>query len=525
MAATEKAAAIFQADERDLVRGINRAERELDGFGRKTKKTLGKGASQALGGFGGAVGLGGMLAGPIAAVGGLGAAAGFAVNDALDFDDALVSLDIASSGAAGSMDKIRRRTLEVSKAWGVSKEELLAGASAFVALTGDGAGAMDSMEAFAKTQLATKASMEDIARTAAALRDQLHIDPSEMESAFSIIVAAGKAGAVEMKDMAGLMSELAASFKKFDASEGAGGLATLSAALQAVMKDAGTAGEAATMLDAFMGSIVGSADKLQKMGINVFDKDPTTGVETLKSLPEILDQMANSKLVKSPRFMKEVFPLKEARKGAEALMTHRRLMDEIAAGARNAGDVGEDAAKRQASASGRVKKLWNEVKVAVSEAFSGEVMDVFASALEGVAGLIGKILSDMAELARFTGELAGSVVNAATDSMISPDQAFDMMLKKEGSIEKLAGRDDEIGNMARRRMARQQAFAEQDRQQFMDRGGVEGAAAFDAVAAGQQDRMGLPAPLAKPVKVDVQVGVDDKGGLWAKMRNAKDQRL
>ena len=117
---------------------------------------------------------------------------------ALAFNESLTRLDIAANGAMGSIDEINSRILDVSDSTGVAKEEILAGANAFLALTGNGKAAAESMELFARVKKATGSSMDDIAASSAAVNQNLGIMPNQFEKAFSIMIAGGKAGAVEL---------------------------------------------------------------------------------------------------------------------------------------------------------------------------------------------------------------------------------------------------------------------------------------------------------------------------------------
>src|SRR5690606_10300258 len=105
-------------------------------------------------------------------------------------------------GALGNMDRFRERLLAVSSETGVAKEALVEGASSFLALTGDADTTRKSLELFAKVAKASGASMGDISASAAAMNQNLGITGDQFERAFSILIAGGKAGAIELKDVA-----------------------------------------------------------------------------------------------------------------------------------------------------------------------------------------------------------------------------------------------------------------------------------------------------------------------------------
>ncbi len=437
-------------------KSIKAAQAKIDQFARKVEhrfaETEGKLRSSMniakfgpkLGTVGGALGgfakrgmgaVGSLVGGVASAAGALGPAAvgaGFALaaKDAFAFDDAMTQLQISSRGAMGSMGQVRDLMFNVSRETGVAKEELAAGAQQFIALTGDGKAAAGSLETFAKTQRATGASMSDISSTAAALNQQLGIMPNEMEKAFSILVAGGKEGAVEFKDMAGLMSSLSANFRQFGGSQGAGGLAFLSASFQTARKSFGSASEAATGLEALMGAVVQHADKLKKgAGIEVFNVNAETGAKTLKSFEEILDSIANSKLATDPELLFETLGRKEAVKTVQELIRTKGAVRDLANSTMRANDVAEDYAKRQASASARLSKIWNDLKISAAEFFTPERMQSIVDVMKGIGAAAvetGKwikywIIDPLAAIPGEFKRLVDNVGNYANGSIVSKE--------------------------------------------------------------------------------------------------------
>src|SRR5262245_15920561 len=185
------AKAIAEID-RFLRKSEKKADLFLDRWNKKAGKFLG----------------GAIKTGLLAAGAGLAAVFVDGAKDALAFEKGLTRLDISSRGAMGSMRDVKNQILTVSRETGVAKEEILAGATAFVNLTGDGKAAKDSLMTFARVAQASGASMDDISAAAAAMNQNLKVNPAEFEKAFSILIRGGKLGAVELKDFAGLLAEL-----------------------------------------------------------------------------------------------------------------------------------------------------------------------------------------------------------------------------------------------------------------------------------------------------------------------------
>jgi TP901 family phage tail tape measure protein len=105
--------------------------------------------------------------------------------------------------------------------------------------------AMDFMPAVLTTAQGAGAATEDIANTALKVSSALKIETKDMQHAFDIMVAGGKAGQFELKDMAQYIPDLANSFAQMGY-KGEDGLKRLIAILQTLREDTGSASSAAT---------------------------------------------------------------------------------------------------------------------------------------------------------------------------------------------------------------------------------------------------------------------------------------
>ncbi len=391
----DKARADINKFSKDVAKQLERGARKenflgkMSGLGSRLKNGAGglaaglgtralRGAKSQISGLASVLGLG--------VTGGLAAGFGFAFKNALDFEKSLTDIDIASKGAMGKLDDVRQQMLATSKSTGVAKEDLLSAASSFVALTGDGKAASQMLELFGQVNKATGASMEDISASAAAMSQNLGISTKDMEKGFSIMIAGGKAGAIEMKDMAGLLAGLSAQSKSFAGGTGLGGTASISAALQIARQDFGSASEASTGLESLMGAIVNNAKKLEKAGIKVFNKDAKTGVKTLRGFDEIVNAIGESKLAKDPTLLFDALGRKEAIRAFGALTKTKGAWDALAKSTLKADDVAKDYARRQQSTAEKVSRAWNDLKVKVAEAFTPERIAAFAGLLEKIVG-------------------------------------------------------------------------------------------------------------------------------------------
>jgi hypothetical protein len=119
----------------------------------------------------------------------------------------------------------------------------------------------------------------------------------------------------------------------------------------------------------------------------MFNKDPKTGVKTLKGFRDIVDQIANSKLAKDPTLLNEAFGSIEAQRFFEQLVKNRDMLDELEKKSSEGKAVATDSLAYQTSAAGQLEIAMNNLKLSVTKAFTPELIASFASALEKVAAL------------------------------------------------------------------------------------------------------------------------------------------
>lgn len=406
---TRRASIELTASTKGLSAGLKQATRQWAAFGKGlgkgvggklSLKGMGKGVpGQLMGGLRGVGlgvggGIGGMLGGLKTAVG-LGSVGGLAVmagNEAaktLRFESALVRLRIASMGAIKDLAPLRKQIVGISEATGVAREDVLAGARAYVRLTGDTKTALQSMELFAKIAKGQDTAMEDVAGAAARLKQNLHIEPEQFEKAMSIVVRGGKVGSVELNEMAGLLAGLAPRMERFKGGTGLAGLAELGAAFQLTAQGFKDSNEAATGLESLMGAIILRAGRLEAAGVKVYDKDPKTAVKTLRGFKQIIEDISRSKLMKSPTALIKALGRKEAEQTFRMLSRLPGVWDETMASTLAANDVQEDFFEYANSTAGRLETAFVHLQNAIAKTFTPDRIDKFAHALEAALDMAG----------------------------------------------------------------------------------------------------------------------------------------
>jgi len=378
------------------------------GLGAQLKKInaqfvrAGKGFSEALfgksatGGKKGATtsGVAGEFAGNLAARA-ASMATGFLVEQAkevMTYNDQLTRLRILSGKSTEEIDAYSKSVRAASDATGISQLQVLEAGRAYVTLTGDMDTAQGKAREWAEVAQATESTAADIAATAAAMKQNLNIDPSDMKDAFGVLSQQGKAGAIELKDLAQQLSNIAPQWAMFKGGTGVEGLKQMGAALQIAKRGfGGDASETVTGVQSLLTSLVKHSDRFKKGGVKVFDVDKN-GKKTMRSVFDIIDDIGKSKLMKSPKRLIDAFGRVEAYRAFIQLKNNNAELKKMAENAGSAADIERDFAAYMNSDAGKAKKQWADITNSIKEAFTPERLAVFVTAVQGLAKGLGAIV-------------------------------------------------------------------------------------------------------------------------------------
>ena len=239
--------------------------------------------------------------------------------------------------AALDIERIAART-------SLAMKDVREGADTLVAAGRSLPDAMKFLPSVAETAQATGAAVNDIAKSADALETSLKISSGDMQSAFDMMAAGGKAGKFELKDMARYFAEIAP-LAKTAGMKGTEGLSSLVAALQMVRKESGTSEEAATNLKNVFSKMYSqeTQKKFEKGGVNLrkqLDEAEKNGGNLLETFVKITAEATKSGKIKLP----ELFEDMQAQAGMRALINNmqewKTLQNEIKNN--SAGSVGKD---------------------------------------------------------------------------------------------------------------------------------------------------------------------------------------
>lgn len=181
----------------------------------------------------------------------------------------------------------------------------------------------------ALTAQASGAAMADIALSADALAGSLNINSAEMQKAFDILVAGGKAGKFELKDMSQYLPSLLPAFSALGY-EGTEGLQKIVAMLQVMRNQAGSSSEAATYLGNVLNKMYSeeTAKKFSKFGVDLpkaLDKAKREGRDVFEVFLDMTQLAIKGDLSKLTR----LFTDSEMQKGVRALITQRDVLRQL----------------------------------------------------------------------------------------------------------------------------------------------------------------------------------------------------
>ncbi len=152
-----------------------------------------------------------------------------------------INADLGRDAVAGMLKTINR----ISHDYAMSQDQVTAGLEELVAAGRSADDALSFLPTVTATAQASGAAIADIATTADAVGNSFDITASKMQHAFDILVASGKMGKFELRDMAQYLPSMAPAFAALGY-KGEAGLSKLAAMLQTIRQRTGSASEAAT---------------------------------------------------------------------------------------------------------------------------------------------------------------------------------------------------------------------------------------------------------------------------------------
>jgi TP901 family phage tail tape measure protein len=363
-----RAAGVGTADlvthERDLRSAIERTNRELteqtDRLGRADARTrrfaearerFGRVQGMATGlAAGGAAGIatGMTLARPLAG----------SVKEAQDYESVMTDIAQKASLSRVQAAAMGKELLLAARAANQMPTDMQTGVDT---LMGFGKGALDAaamMKPIGKAATAYKAEIGDLSAAAFAANDNLKVPVAQTARVIDIMAEAGKAGAFEVKDMAGAFPALTAGYQALGQT-GVGAVADLAAALQIARKGAGDSATAANNVSNIIQKISAPATikAFKKMGIELpaaLKKAYAEGKTPLEAIAELTRKATGGDLGK----IGFLFEDSQVQQGLRPLIQNMEEYRKIRAQAAGAsGTTDRDFAERMKDSAEQSKRL------------------------------------------------------------------------------------------------------------------------------------------------------------------------
>ena len=302
----------------------------------------------------------------IARLGGL-AAAYVGVNTAIDaytkfadYDRALTRIGVTADATGGQITDAGKAIKSIAFETGLAQGAVLSGLESLVASGRTMPEALNFLPAVSRTAQAAGADVSDIAKTADALGTSMGITGGKMQRAFDLLVAGGKAGKFELKDMAQELPALAPAAAAVGM-KGEDGLRRLVAMLQIVRNQTASGAEAANRMQNVFQKMESeeTAKKFTKFGVNLrkeMKKARDDGRDLTETFLDLTEKATGGDLSKLNRIFTDL----QVSQGVRALLTQRDALRKMNAELQNVdGSVMRDLSKVSKDAASSVQRLGN----------------------------------------------------------------------------------------------------------------------------------------------------------------------
>ncbi len=277
----------------------------------------------------------------------------------------LADIGITADIPADKMKEIGAALSRVARESGQTRESLASGLQVLVAAGLDSDRAVQSLSAIGKTATASGASVEDVSRTVFALLDNLKVAPGDAIKAMDMLVAAGKAGRFELKDMAQYFPAMTADAAKLGLT-GTAAVAALGSSLQVALKGAASPSEAANNMKNFMAKITAplTVKNFAKFGIDLekeFKRWQEKGLNPIEQSLRLVHRLTDGDAFKMGELFNDVQVKAFITPLIQNVDEYKRIKREVES---STGLVESDAARRREE---DPTQRWREMGEALSE--------------------------------------------------------------------------------------------------------------------------------------------------------------
>lgn len=274
---------------------------------------------------------------------------------------AITRIGVTADASKEALASVGETAFKIAQEVAMPYDKVVQGLDVLVAQGRSLKDAMAFLSPVARTASATGAEVDDIARTADSVGSNFKIAGDQMQRAFDIMAAGGKAGQFELKDMARYLPSLgpAAAAAGFT---GENGLRDLVSMLQVMRKGSGTSEEAAASMQNVLQKMMSeeTAKRFKKFGVDLpkaMDKARAEGRNLVEVFEELTHTALKGDLSKIPQLINDM----EFARGIRALASYRGEWQKLSGTIQKtaAGSVANDLAKVTDNVQARLDQLAN----------------------------------------------------------------------------------------------------------------------------------------------------------------------
>lgn len=250
-------------------------------------------------------------------------ATGRAVRSYAEAERAIARIGITADATGKEISAVGSTAHRIANEVAMPYANVVTGLDVLVAQGRNLKDSLDFLPSVARTAAAAGAEIDDIAKTADSVSSNFKIAGRDMQKAFDIMAAGGKAGQFELKDMARYLPSLgpAAAAAGFT---GDRGLTELVSMLQIMRKGSGTSEEAAGSMSNILQKMMSeeTTKRFKKFGVDLpkaMEKAKKEGRNLVEVFEELTHQATKGDLSKIPQLINDM----EFARGVRALMSYR----------------------------------------------------------------------------------------------------------------------------------------------------------------------------------------------------------
>ena len=281
-----------------------------------------------------------------------------------DIDRQITNIGITADASADDLAGVRKQIEGIAYETAQSSGKVTGGLEVLVAQGRTLKESLEFLPSVARTAAASNSAVADIAKTADSVGSNFKIAGREMQTAFDIMAAGGKAGQFELKDMSQYLPELAPAAAAAGFT-GTRGLSQLVSMMQVVRKGSGSSSAAFDSMNNILQKMESqeTQTKFKKFGVDLaagMAKGRKEGRNLVEVFEELTARAVKGDLSKLPQLFTDL----QFARGMRALMTYRgewQKLDKVISSTA-AGTVARDLTRVTNDARAQIDRMFSAIE-------------------------------------------------------------------------------------------------------------------------------------------------------------------